>query len=497
MMLKRMLIGGAALALAATISGVVALRRVPADPALWSTDVTEFPLALFADARTRRAFLVTTPLVTTPLGASGTHVTVIDLDTGRALRTVTAGWGVSSDAPAALDRRTARLVVATTTSARAASGGAAPTFAGRVTVLDTRSGAVVRAWALGVAPQDIVVDEAIGHAFVVSAGLDGTGMGLVGMLDTHSGRLLRTSVVDIPAWNETTVDVTARRVYVPVYVPAFARASSARVSILDARSGAVERSVALGAAAPVSVAATGLGSILVSSYGGVRLIDPRPGRPVPPIPIQAPAGDARIGVDTPLHRAVIVTVARATLLDLDRGAAIGSVRDAQPASTPAFDDHSGHLFVLVQPMTAAYVPIGRGSVTMLDTRHGTVLGTAAVGVDPVAVTVDAARGRVLVLNHGTTRRGSPALTDGSVSVLDARTGTLRATIPVGADPVALAVDDRTGRVIVVTGPTTVLTPDPWGWLPPWIRQHLPFVPGAATLLRPVPTTVRALDPTRQ
>ncbi len=377
--------------------------------------------------------------------------------------------------------------------ARAASGGAAPTFAGPVTVLDARSGVVVRAWALGFAPRDVVVDEVIGHAFVVSAGPDGTGMGLVGMLDTHSGRLLRTSPVDMPAWNETTVDAPARR----VYVPAFARASSARVSILDARSGVVERSVALGAAAPVSVAATGLGSILVSSYGGVRLIDPRPGRAVRPIPIQAPAGDARIGVDTPLHRAVIVTVARATLLDLDRGAAIGSVRDAQPASTPAFDDRNGRLFVLVQPMTAAYVPIGRGSVTMLDARRGTTLRMVAVGVDPVAVTVDAARGRVLVLNHGTTRRGSPALADGSVSVLDARTGTLRATIPVDADPVALAVDDRTGRVIVVTGPTTVLAPDPWGWLPPWIRQHLPFVLGAATLLRLVPAAVRALDPTRQ
>ncbi len=101
-MLRRMLIGGVVLALAVTIGGAVALRRAPADPTLWTTDVTEFPLALIADARTRRAFLVTMPY-----GSSGTRVTIIDLDTGRALRTAPAGWGVSSDAPAALDRRTA------------------------------------------------------------------------------------------------------------------------------------------------------------------------------------------------------------------------------------------------------------------------------------------------------------------------------------------------------------------------------------------------------
>jgi DNA-binding beta-propeller fold protein YncE len=58
--------------------------------------------------------------------------------------------------------------------------------------------------------------------------------------------------------------------------------------------------------------------------------------------------------------------------------------------------------------------------------------------------VDAHRGHVFVANLG-----DPTLIDGTVLMLDARTGALLHTIPVGGAPLALAVDERTGRAIVL------------------------------------------------
>ena len=472
--------GGAVLALLAIIGGVVAPRQSPAGPVLSTIGLTEFPTTLFVDAQTRRAFVLTVPL-----GAGGAHVTTVDLDTGAALRTVTVGSGIAGDTPAALDWRAARLVVAATTITTAPPG-----VAGRVTVLDARTGAVARVLAVGLYPHSVAADEDAGHTFVAGEGLNGAG--LVAMLDTRGGRLLRTSRVGPSPRGDMTVDARARRVFVPVV----AQTGPVRVRVVDARSGVVGQTIDVGAF-PVAVAATGLGGLLAAGRSGVRLIDLRHGRVPRAIPVGATADGARLAIDAPLRRAVVVTVAGATLLDLDKGTVIGAVPGAQPASTPAFDERTGRLFVLTQPMTGAYVPIGHGGVTMLDARSGKALRTVTVGVDPLAVMVDAARGRVLVLNHGTTPRGGPDLADGSVNVLDARTGAVRATIPVGADPTALAVDDRNGHIVVVTGPTTMLTPDPWGWLPPLARRHLPFVPRAGARLRAVPGSVRVLAATRQ
>jgi len=478
-MLRRLRMGGVVLALVAIIGGIIALRRAPTGPVLWTMELTETPTALFVDAPARRAFVLTIPP-----GTGGAHVTTVDLDTGRPLRTATAGSVFSADTPAAVDRRAARLVVATTTTATAAPG-----VAGRVTVVDARTGAVVRVAAVGLYPQSVAVDEGAGRAFVASAGLNGTE--LVGVLDTRSGRLLYRRVAGLYPEGSTTVDVSVGRVFVPIV----AATGPVYVSILDARSGAVERTIDVGLP-PVSVTPTGLGGLLVAGRNGVRLIDLRHGQVARTILRGATAG-ARIGIDTPARRAVVVTIAQAALIDLTRGTVIGVVPGAQPSSTPAFDDRTGHVFVLAQPITSASVPIGRGRVTMLDVRSGTALRTVVVGVDPLDVVVDAARGRVLVLNHGTTLRGGPTLGDGSVSMLDARTGAVRATIPVGADPLALAVDDRTGHVIVVNGQTTVRTPEAWTWLPPWVRQQLPFLPRPGARLRTVPGRVRLLDATRQ
>jgi len=68
-----------------------------------------------------------------------------------------------------------------------------------------------------------------------------------------------------------------------------------------------------------------------------------------------------------------------------------------------------------------------------------VVRTTAVGAGPVALAIDERAGRVFVANG-----------DGdSVSELDAASGRLIRTVAAGNTPLDVAVDQRTGRVLVV------------------------------------------------
>ncbi len=76
-----------------------------------------------------------------------------------------------------------------------------------------------------------------------------------------------------------------------------------------------------------------------------------------------------------------------------------------------------------------------------------VLRTVGVGRDPVALAVDARTGRVFVLGAA-----------GSVTTLDATTGSVIRTVAVGRGAQAVAVDEATGRAFV-TDPGRVFVLD--------------------------------------
>jgi len=83
----------------------------------------------------------------------------------------------------------------------------------------------------------------------------------------------------------------------------------------------------------------------------------------------------------------------------------------------------------------AYVPNGgSGTVTILDVVNVRVDRELPVGQNPVAVAVSPTRNEVYVVNSG-----SPSVS-GSVSVINAEHNTVAATIPVGRQPVSIDVD---------------------------------------------------------
>ncbi len=172
------------------------------------------PGKLAVDETTGRAFVLTTD-VTTNRGT----VVVVDTRSGRLLRSTPLP---GMPAAMATDARTGHVFVTTQGSAPRAIGVASvalrPVGLGRVAMLDARTGALLRLIGVGVAPGAVAVDGRSGRVFVANAGpVDRLGNasepGTVSVLDARSGAVLRTVTVGLDP-DSIAVDERAGRAFV-------------------------------------------------------------------------------------------------------------------------------------------------------------------------------------------------------------------------------------------------------------------------------------------
>jgi YVTN family beta-propeller protein len=134
------------------------------------------PVGMTVDERTGHVFVSTMgPAALIPSGpgfgrqaipVSTGHGSVVMLDArrGSVIRSVPVGIGPGA---MAVDARRHHLLV---TNVGAMDSAGNPLGPGRVSVLDTRSGAVLRTVPVGLAPGDVAVDERAGRAFVLNLG---------------------------------------------------------------------------------------------------------------------------------------------------------------------------------------------------------------------------------------------------------------------------------------------------------------------------------------
>jgi DNA-binding beta-propeller fold protein YncE len=247
-------------------------------------------------------------------------------------------------------------------------------------VLDSTSGRVVHTVTIEQNPYQAVVDERDDHVFALSASLsvsiDAPYDGHLTMLDARTGVPLRTTRVGPSPTIVSTAETPGRL----LTMNAGAGAGLGSVSVVDARSGALVRTISLS--------------------------------------------------DTPQ------AVALATMM------------------TPS--GQQDHLFIAAEDNSNRTCATGPSRVLITDlSRHGDAskgrkLRTVAVGKNLRAIAIDERRGRVFVVTAGDADpvRGCIPTEHGAVSVLDARTGRVLRIIPIGVAPTAVAVDEHTGRAFV-------------------------------------------------
>lgn len=199
--------------------GSVSLLDVAAGRIIRTVQVGMHPSGVEVAARLGLAFAVNNG---DSSGARGGTITMLDARQGTVLRSI----GVRRD-PAAVvvDARTSRLFV--TYGLGGGKGPGADSGSGSTDVLDARSGRLVRTVPAGALPDDdlgtalyphmVAVDERRGRIYVVNrAALDRTGRataGSVSVLDAVSGRVLRTIAVGRSPV-ALAVDETAGRLFV-------------------------------------------------------------------------------------------------------------------------------------------------------------------------------------------------------------------------------------------------------------------------------------------
>jgi len=369
--------------------------------------------------------------------ATTAGVTLLDTHTGTVVRTVPLSQGYAMSL--AVDEQRGHVIA----------------IGAGVAVLDARRAAIVRTALASLFPLGIVVDDRSGHAFI----LDGRAFGgHVVMLDTGTGRVQHTAVVSSEDSAQAgAVDTRTARAFVTSLV-------DDSVSVLDTQTGAVV-ATALVARSPCAVA-----------------VDERRGRV-----FVASSGVASGGSGL-------------SVLD----ARTGTVLRIQPLTTSplalAVDALTGRVFLVNGPRGAYGAALGISGVSTLDAQSGAILRTVPIpeNLNLASIAVDVRRGRVFVSSQGAQDPARPGalMGAGSVYVLDARSGALLRTLPAGVGPVAMVVDDATGHVVVLDAGGTVDVRDGWTWAPGWLRRVVPFLPSGQVSTRPIPSSVRVLDPSQ-
>jgi len=281
-------------------------------------------------------------------------------------------------------------------------------------------------------PQLLAVDEAIGRVFAPGHAHD------VAEIDARSGRVLRTIAL---GWTPQTLclDAQAHRLYAAGN-PA-SGAGQGRLGVIDTGSGLLLRTVAVGRD-PISIA-----------------VDSRAKRA-----FVVGYGDPELG-----------SIGSVTMVDTGRDVALATLHVADFPRQVVADARTGHVFV-----SDTY------SVYMLDAASGRTLRTLSmIGNEPGAMAVDARTHRVFATNGGQvrvidTRSGSvvasPTLVPdstvsdfavderrgwvvatsyrnadlaGTVSVLDARDGRVLRRTAIGVRPVAVAVLPALDRIVTL------------------------------------------------
>lgn len=208
-----------------------------------------------------------------------------------------------------------------------------------VAMVDTRTGALLRRVRVGAGGDltGLAMDEAAGRIYAIDQGSN-----RLHILDSSTGAPRGVRALPGLPW-AVAVDAPRRRAFL---------AWGTRVSILDARTLAARRIVAVGHAPAALLVAPETGRVFVANAadGAVSVLDGAAGR-------------------------VLRTVAVGTL----------------PVAL-ALDPRRGRVYVANS---------GSDSVSVLDARSGRVVRTLPVGAQPVALAVDARRGWVYIADRGT------------------------------------------------------------------------------------------------
>lgn len=333
-----------------TRGGTFSVLDAKSERLLHATPIGPYPYGHIAlDTRHNRAFVLTGATMVGNGNGLGTAVNarlyLFDTRTGRLAQSFAAP--ASSSASIAIDARTDHLFVAY-------PGGSTGRSTGTIRMLDGATGRLLRT--LPIRGDQLAVDERLGRAFVVDAQAN-----RVRVVDTQSGQVVRTIAAGRDA-SAVAVDQQAGRLFIGSSsrwtcggIGPCRYAGPSQLTMLDARTGQVVRTITTGTA--------NLGAIAVDERAGhvfvfytnitnthgpagfLRVVDTRTGPALRVIATDVAPADGQVAVDERRGRIYAVDSNKGLFVfDATSGALLRTV--AAPADAVAIDGRTGHAIVV-------------------------------------------------------------------------------------------------------------------------------------------------------
>lgn len=343
----------------------------------------------------------------------------------------------------------------------------------------------------------LTVDAAAHRLFVLA---DAPPEGRLDIYDTRTLRLL--SVTPLPPQGMHTASSAARGDAAPLAPDGpegrliAGHLWHSVVSVLAAASGRVLATVPVGPSSFEGALAV-VPSIAVDSrvhrayvglpdLGAVTTIGVRRGRALRTVQVGPDAGaplvDARTG------RVIVASLGAVSVLDGRSGALVRRTISSQTIDRypVAIDARSGNIYV---------AGFNGQSVSVFDGVSGRLQRSTPVPGAPEAISTDAAGRVFVVVGHQHNSAQGMVADATALCVLDGVTGHLRHVVPLAASIDArLYLDGRANRALVLLdGLSPAPRPNPWGWVPGWLRRRLPIVSARPTVKHPDGTIVTVVD----
>jgi DNA-binding beta-propeller fold protein YncE len=372
---------------------VVVTLAIQSGRVLTSTLLDEIPSAPLVDERDGHVFvtLARDPLIPSNAGV----VEMLDARTGARLATILLDGSPTS---MAVDDRTGRVFVLSANDVLLGINS--------VTVLDGRSGRVVRTLSLDQAPQSIAVDARTNHVFVEANGDAGPApSGSVSMLDATSGRLLRTVALG-PLLGSPALDERTGRLFVAERV-----GQRQQICTMDTANGrlvGIAQVPAMGDPLVLTPDAQSGHIIAGGALGQLSMLDARTGRLLRTLPLRLGSAPNVLAAGGRLF--VATAPDTVSVLDGRTGSALHTVTVGDSSASIAgivLDERARQVFVVsgspVDPTDSGLL-LGPGRIAVVDARSGTVIRRLPAGVGAQYAQVDERAGYLFVLNGRVTVR---------------------------------------------------------------------------------------------
>jgi DNA-binding beta-propeller fold protein YncE len=360
---------------------------------------------------------------------------------------------------------------------------AGATGPGRLLILATAGDMThsIRSIPVGDGPASVLVDPRADRVLVVNlgggdqyAGYSGSSVSVFDLAALEHGGpkpLLHTTPLHGQLAQQAIMDRTTGRTFVAGWsLAGSGQAGKGSVSIIDTHTGALLHTMILNAV-PLALALDEMAGQVLVLYGGlptadlITVLDTHTGRPVRTFPVGPTIPP--LAVDGRTDHLFVASRQGIQMRSARDGALLRTVSLGQMPATIVVDTSHGHIFVVTEgSMGANDQFVSNGTLCMLDARTGALLGRVSVGLDlPYLAMFTGAMQPTIVVNgsgnltfvantSGAGTGGSPQR-HGSISAIRVTSAGLHPprTTKIGANgaiPLALVLDTTTNRVYVTT-----------------------------------------------